>query len=118
MDTVVLACSILPENGLADELKAAQANVTTIGDANGYRRLEQSVSFDVDPPATPFLGPALFVLGRQDHVVGYRAALRLETQYPRATVAVLGGAGHSLPWERPGPFAALVGDWLDRLDGR
>jgi NADPH-dependent 2,4-dienoyl-CoA reductase/sulfur reductase-like enzyme len=42
-DTVVLACSIIPENGLAAELKEAQLTVTTIGDANGYRRLEQSV---------------------------------------------------------------------------
>jgi pimeloyl-ACP methyl ester carboxylesterase len=79
--------------------------------------LEESLSSDVDP-ATPFPGPALFVLGRQDHVVGYRAALRLEAHYPRATFAVLDGAGHSLPWERPDAFTALVRDWLDRLDGR
>jgi pimeloyl-ACP methyl ester carboxylesterase len=80
--------------------------------------LEESLSFDVDPPPTPFLGPALFVLGRQDPVVGYRGALRLASDYPRATVAVLDGAGHSLPWERPGLLTSLVTDWLDRLEGR
>jgi pimeloyl-ACP methyl ester carboxylesterase len=79
-------------------------------------RLEESLSFPVDPLPTPFPGPALFVLGRQDHVVGYRAALRLEADYPRATFAVLDGAGHSLPWERPDAFSALVRDWLDRLE--
>jgi 2,4-dienoyl-CoA reductase-like NADH-dependent reductase (Old Yellow Enzyme family) len=42
-DTVVLACSIVPEDGLAEELRAAQIRVTAIGDVNGYRRLEQSV---------------------------------------------------------------------------
>jgi 2,4-dienoyl-CoA reductase-like NADH-dependent reductase (Old Yellow Enzyme family)/thioredoxin reductase len=43
VDTVVLACSIIPVNELASQLRGAVANVKTIGDANGYRRLEQSV---------------------------------------------------------------------------
>jgi 2,4-dienoyl-CoA reductase-like NADH-dependent reductase (Old Yellow Enzyme family)/thioredoxin reductase len=43
VDSVVLACNIIPDTGLAAELRAAQAQVTSIGDCNGYRRLEQSV---------------------------------------------------------------------------
>ena len=79
-------------------------------------RLVDTVSFPVDPPPQPFARPALFVLGRQDAVVGYRTALDLMEHYPRATVAVLDRAGHALPWEQPAVFTALVRDWLDRVE--
>jgi pimeloyl-ACP methyl ester carboxylesterase len=61
--------------------------------------------------------PVLFVLGRQDSVVGYRTAVELMDHYPRATVAVLDRAGHILPWEQPAVFNALIRDWLDRVEG-
>lgn len=79
-------------------------------------RLDENVSFPVDPPPVPFAGPALFVLGRQDAVVGYRTALGLMEHYPRATVAVLDRAGHALPWEQSAVFTALILDWLDRVE--
>jgi pimeloyl-ACP methyl ester carboxylesterase len=78
--------------------------------------LVRSLSSSVDPLPAPFPGPALFVLGRQDSIVGYRSALDLIEDYPRATVAVLDRAGHVLPWEQPALFGALVSDWLDRLE--
>jgi pimeloyl-ACP methyl ester carboxylesterase len=78
--------------------------------------LRHAVSLDVDRLPTPFLRPALFVLGRQDAVVGYRGAFTLMDQYPRATVAVLDRAGHALPWEQEGVFHALVGEWLTRVE--
>ena len=49
--------------------------------------LDQAVSFSVDPLPDPFPGPTLFVLGRQDSVVGYATALGLVDDYPRATFA-------------------------------
>jgi pimeloyl-ACP methyl ester carboxylesterase len=79
-------------------------------------RLDDRISRPVDPPITPFAKPTLFVLGRQDSVVGYRGAFALMDGYPRATVAVLDRAGHGLPWEQPELFAALVSDWLDRVE--
>jgi len=78
--------------------------------------LEATLSLAVDPPPVPFDRPALFVLGRQDSVVGYRGAFALDSGYPRATIAVLDRAGHGLPWEQPAVFNALVGDWLDRVE--
>ena len=42
VDTVVLACSIDPETGLAAELSRRHPSVRTIGDCNGPRRLELS----------------------------------------------------------------------------
>lgn len=61
--------------------------------------------------------PALVVAGRQDRLVGYRAAFDALATLPRATFAVLDVAGHNLQIERPAPLDALVQDWLDRVEG-
>ncbi|MFC8302663.1 alpha/beta fold hydrolase [Specibacter sp. NPDC057265] len=58
--------------------------------------------------------PTLIVAGRSDSTVGYRDALELHRQYPHATLAMVDGAGHALMHERPGLFAGLLADWLDR----
>ncbi len=69
----------------------------------------------ITPPAGPgFAGPTLVVAGRLDSTVGYAAALDLLARYPRATAAVVDGAGHALPHERPDVLAALLGEWLAR----
>ena len=63
--------------------------------------------------------PTLVVAGRQDSSVGWAAAADLLALYPRATLAVVDGAGHALPHERPDVLAALLRDWLDRCrEGR
>lgn len=61
-----------------------------------------------------YQGPTLVVAGRQDSVVGYVAAADLLDHYPRATLAVLDGAGHALPHEQPSVLAGLIDDWLAR----
>ena len=66
----------------------------------------------------PYDGPTLVVAGRQDSVVGYAAAADLLDHYPRATLAVLDGAGHALPHEQPDALAALLDDWLARSSTR
>jgi pimeloyl-ACP methyl ester carboxylesterase len=63
-----------------------------------------------------FTGPALFVLGRQDSVTGYRDVWPILANYPRATLAVLDRAGHLAQLEQPGLFSALVEEWLDRVE--
>ena len=85
-------------------------------DSEFLAELSRSLSFDVDRLPTPFLRPALFVLGRQDRIVGYRGAFGLADQYPRATVAVLDRSGHALPWEQEDLFQALLVDWLMRVE--
>ena len=68
-------------------------------------------------PGPPFARPSLILTGRQDATVGYRAAWGLTDEFPRATYASLDLAGHWLGRvERPGVFAALVRDWLERMD--
>ncbi|MDE9364795.1 alpha/beta hydrolase [Luteipulveratus sp. YIM 133132] len=66
------------------------------------------------PDAAGFDRPVLVVAGRQDSTVGYAAAADLVEEYPQATVAVVDGAGHALPHERPDLLAALLVDWLTR----
>jgi pimeloyl-ACP methyl ester carboxylesterase len=63
----------------------------------------------------PYRCPTLLVTGRQDSTVGYSRAWELLEQYPRATFAVLDGAGHALPHEQPELLRALVTEWLDRV---
>lgn len=62
-----------------------------------------------------FEKPSLFLLGRQDAVVGYKDALEIIEHYPRATFAVLDRAGHNLQIEQEGLFNVLVNEWLDRV---
>lgn len=72
--------------------------------------------WELDLTADPaYGGPTLLVAGRQDSVVGYAAAADLLDEYPRATLAVLDGAGHALPHEHPRLLAALLDDWLARV---
>jgi pimeloyl-ACP methyl ester carboxylesterase len=65
-----------------------------------------------DPPAPAYGGPTLIVTGRQDTVVGYRDQWRLAEELPRATFAVLDGAGHHAHVEREAATAALLRAWL------
>jgi pimeloyl-ACP methyl ester carboxylesterase len=66
-------------------------------------------------PEGPAYGrPTLVVAGRQDPTVGYAAAADLLDRYPRATLAVLDGAGHALPHEQPQLLAGLLREWLAR----
>jgi len=59
--------------------------------------------------------PVCFITGRQDQCVGYADAFPFVHRMPRATCAVLDGAGHNAQWERQPLFEALVRDWLARV---
>lgn len=73
-------------------------------------------SFDVDQIDTKFNKPTLFLLGRQDSVVGYQDAWKIIENYPRATFVVLDQAGHILQIEQDILFNSLVNEWLDRVE--
>jgi pimeloyl-ACP methyl ester carboxylesterase len=88
------------------------------GDPSFLRNLHgprYGFSFDVDALEEPCDKPALFLLGRQDDVVGYRDAWKLIESYPRASFVVLDRAGHCLQIEQESLFAPLAGEWLDRV---
>lgn len=89
---------VVPGAALADEAAA-----TRIG-----ARWELTL-----PPVARYEGPVLLVAGRQDSTVGYAATVDLLPAYPRATLAVVDGAGHALPHEQPAVLAGLLAGWLD-----
>lgn len=72
--------------------------------------------FDVTTLPAPFERPALIVNGRQDGQTGYADMLAMIESFPRGTFAILDCAGHPLPAEQPVLFAALVNEWLDRVE--
>jgi len=81
----------------------------------------QSLPFhDVTIPlyrtSKPLLAPSLFLLGRQDAPFRYRKYWSLLPGFPRATYAILDGAGHGLWNDRSALACALVRDWLDRVE--
>jgi pimeloyl-ACP methyl ester carboxylesterase len=69
----------------------------------------------VDVGSDPCEVPTLIAAGRRDCVAGYAGAVELLGRYPRATLAVVEGAGHALIHERPELLAALVADWLEAV---
>ncbi len=68
------------------------------------------------PDGPAYGGPTLVEAGRLDSAVGYAAANDLALTYPRASLAVLDGAGHALPHEQPELLRALVQEWLRRVE--
>jgi pimeloyl-ACP methyl ester carboxylesterase len=59
-------------------------------------------------------GPTLIIAGRQDATAGYASAIELVEAYPRASLAVINGAGHALLHEWPELIGALLADWRKR----
>jgi len=72
--------------------------------------------FPIDDLATPFDKPSLILTGRQDCATGYREVWKFLECYPRATLAVLDGAGHNLQIEQDALFETLVREWLTRVE--
>jgi len=89
-------------------------------DSRALDRVSESYSLDREPEDAhpePFSQPALHITGRQDDVVGYSDAWNRIEHYPRASFAVLDGAGHNILFEQSELCSALVADWLARVAG-
>lgn len=68
----------------------------------------------IDMGRHTFSRPALIAAGIHDTTVGFDDAVHLLDPYPRATLAVVDGAGHALLHERPRVIAGLLDDWIER----
>ena len=98
---------------MLDRYQRYVAPAIPLADQVAMERIGERWELDATPgPA--YQGPTVVVAGRQDSTVGYAAASDLLDHYPRATLAVLDGAGHALPHEQPGLLAGLIDDWLTR----
>ncbi len=72
-------------------------------------------TFPIDGSDRPYDKPALFLLGRQDNLVGYRDHWKYIEAYPRASYVILDKAGHNLQIDQDVLFNALVKEWLERV---
>ena len=109
---------VVHERWMVDEIRAHDMPAYRQADYEFLARLEANYipTGGAARRGPPFDRPSLILTGRQDSTVGYRAAWALLEEFPRATYAVLDMAGHQLGRiERPVPFRALVGDWLERM---
>ena len=99
-----LASRVLPAMSRADDAALAPLRA----DPRRYGLRQDLSRFDA---------PALVIAARQDDNVGWRDAVARLADWPRATLAVLDGAGHEFPLAPQMPLlAALVHDWLDRVE--
>ncbi|WP_109507886.1 alpha/beta fold hydrolase [Nocardioides speluncae] len=90
---------------------------TALADADALARIESGYTGSWEARPRPrFEGPSLMIAGRQDHITGYADQWALVDTYPRMTYAVLDRAGHNVHIEQDVLFAALVHEWLDRVE--
>lgn len=58
--------------------------------------------------------PTAVIVGEADQVTGVEGAEELAANVPGATIAIIPGAGHLLPLERPEAASAAIVSWLTR----
>jgi pimeloyl-ACP methyl ester carboxylesterase len=107
---------VVQTRAMVDKLRALTLYSTPLDPAFAPTLQGKPFSFAAHVLAEPFAGPALFVMGRQDHFVGYKAAWSILDSFPRGTFAVLDRAGHLLDVEQPVLQKALINEWLDRVE--
>lgn len=108
---------VLQTPAMLERYQRFVAPATPLADAAAMQRIGERWKLAL-PDGPAYGGPTLVVAGRQDSTVGYAAAVDLLEYYPRATLAVLDGAGHALPHEQPQLLAELLQDWIARTDTR
>jgi pimeloyl-ACP methyl ester carboxylesterase/putative sterol carrier protein len=107
---------VVQTRAMIDTLRALMAYWTPLDPAFAPTLQGKSFSFDAHILAEPFTAPTLFVMGRQDHLAGYKDAWSILDSFPRGTFAVLDRAGHLLDFEQPVLQKALINEWLDRVE--
>ncbi|MFS1515911.1 alpha/beta fold hydrolase [Bacillus sp. SCS-151] len=86
-----------------------------IADEQFLAKIKQQYSFTFDVDQDLYELPSVFLLGRQDSMVGFKDALDLIDKFPRATFAILDKAGHNLQIEQKALFDTHIIDWLTRV---
>jgi len=84
-------------------------------DVNFLEKVLQNYSFSFPVDETSFEKPCLFLLGKQDSMVGYKDAFDIIEKFPRASFTILDKAGHNLQIEQANLFNSLIDEWLDRV---
>lgn len=81
-------------------------------DGDTIKRLQAHYPLGHEVETAEWDRPTTIICGRQDSMVGWQDHLDLLPYYPRASYAVLDGAGHYVHFERPEAVEALLREWL------
>jgi pimeloyl-ACP methyl ester carboxylesterase len=108
---------VVRDRAIVDRIRDTKLPAAALHDAALEARVTEAfdLPFRAEMERTPFAAPCLVISGRQDDIAGHAEAMAMLPRLPRATYALLDRAGHSLSWERPALFAALMRDWLGRM---
>jgi pimeloyl-ACP methyl ester carboxylesterase len=80
-----------------------------------YRKNGYGYTENVDDIKKPFDKPVVFIMGRQDHIVGYKDAYNILENYTRANFCILDGCGHNLQIEKGEVLEMIIKDFLNGL---
>lgn len=103
---------------IIEKIRRTKVPAAALHDADLEARVTDKFLFSYHDEmlASRFDEPSLILSGRQDSISGYADTMAMLECYPRATYGLLDTAGHSLSWERPALFKAMLRDWLERLE--
>ncbi len=82
-----------------------------------HKVLKGRFSFDVEAALKKrrFAEPVLILTGKYDTAVGYEAQFDWLSYFPKATYAVLDGAGHNIHIDQPELFGHTAAGWIEAL---
>lgn len=106
---------VVQSESIAEKIVTTKLPAARLADNDTAARIKSRFAPTTPLEHAPYAGPSLILAGRQDAIAGFSDATQIQTAYPRSTFAIMDMAGHSLSWERPALFDALMQDWLDRL---
>jgi pimeloyl-ACP methyl ester carboxylesterase len=84
-------------------------------DQSFLEKIQKAYEYSFTLDEGTFAKPSLFLVGRQDNVVGYKDAFEILDKYPRATFSLLDSAGHNLQIEQAELLYVHFGEWLKSL---
>ncbi|MHA1610477.1 MAG: alpha/beta fold hydrolase [Promethearchaeota archaeon] len=73
------------------------------------------ISQNVDEIDSPYSFPTIFLMGRQDHVVGYRDAWNILKNYTRSSFLLIDKAGHNLALEQQELVRKILQRFLEEI---
>ena len=77
------------------------------------RQVEATLSVDTERRLGQIQSPTLLLFGEDDITTPLRFARALEAGIPNATLRLVPGAGHGLPWSHPEEFNRIVRGFLE-----
>jgi 3-oxoadipate enol-lactonase len=90
----------------------SQSTADPVGYGNACAAMAGLNAQPLDPDLNRITAPTLVIAGDRDQLCPPRAAEIIRDALPGSRVAVIEGAGHPIPVERPDELAALVADFL------